>query len=606
MAPPLLTLQDIYLTFGGTPLFEGAELTVSAGERLCVVGRNGSGKSTLLKIAAGMMESDSGRRFLQPGVTIRYLAQEPDFGDAKSVTEYVNSHLAPADDSHTGQQLLETLGLTGDEQPATLSGGETRRAALAAAMAPRPDILLLDEPTNHLDLPAIEWLEQALREFRGAIVMISHDQRFLENLSRTTLWVDRGTTRHLDQGFGSFLEWRDKVLEEEELERHKLDRRIVREEHWLRYGVTARRKRNQRRLKDLHSLRATRQSERSERQPAQVTMAAQTGQASGKLVLEAKNLSKAFDGRLIVADLTLRIQRGDRLAIVGANGTGKTTLVNLLTGALEADDGTLKFGANLELVTLEQSRSSLHPDSTLKEVLTEGRGDTVVLNGKARHVAAYMKDFLFKPEQAGTPVRRLSGGERGRLMLARALSRPSNIMVLDEPTNDLDLETLDVLEELLADYPGTLLLVSHDRSFIDRIVTSTLASEGEGQWLEYAGGYSDMQAQRGASSDAAPMRVKKSSRSRQPGRKEAGGGSKKLTFKDQHALDTLPGKIEALSEKIAALEVELSVPDFYTKDPGGFAKVGQSLEQVQQQLSEAEDQWLQLEMQREELQNGGR
>jgi len=462
MAPPILSLRDIHLTFGGTPLLDGAELSVAEGERLCLVGRNGSGKSTLLKIAAGLIEADSGERFVQPGTTIRYLPQEPDVSGHATVRAYADAGLAPGDDPHRVTYLLERLGLDGAADPATLSGGETRRAALVRALAPDPDILLLDEPTNHLDLPTIEWLEGELAAMRAALVLISHDRRFLASLSRATLWLSLGSTRRLERGFAHFEAWRDEILDQEERQHRELDRKIARETEWLRYGVTARRRRNQGRLRALEALRKERRERR--RTTGAVKIAATEGELSGKLVIEAKNLHKAFGDRTIVRDLSTRVQRGDRIGIVGANGAGKTTLLNLLTGALQPDSGTVRLGASLQPVTLDQKREKLGPRTTLVDALTGGQGDQVVVQGKGRHVVGYMKDFLFLPAQARTPIGVLSGGERGRLMLARALARPSNLLVLDEPTNDLDLETLDLLQELLAEYQGTVMLVSHDRT----------------------------------------------------------------------------------------------------------------------------------------------
>jgi ATP-binding cassette subfamily F protein uup len=494
--PPLLQLKDIALTFGGTPLLTGAELSVSTGERVSLVGRNGSGKSTLLKIAAGTVEPDRGSVFVQPGVTIRYLPQEPDFGDFATTLAYVEAGLGPADDTHAARSLLEQLGLKGDEHPAHLSGGEARRASLAHVLAPSPDILLLDEPTNHLDLTMIEWLERDLASRRTALVIISHDRRFLSTLSQITVWLDRGTTRRLERGFAHFEEWRDTVLAEEERDQHKLDRKIVAEEHWLRYGVTARRKRNMRRVGELQSLREQRRSYRGSTGAAAITVS--SAGASGALVIEAKEISKSYENRSIVSDFSIRVQRGDRIGIVGPNGSGKTTLVNLLTGTLPPDTGSVRLGANLLVATLNQHRDSLDPNMTVAAALTGGGGDTVYVNGKPKHVVSYMKDFLFSGEQARTPLRKLSGGERGRLMLAQVLSRPSNLLILDEPTNDLDMETLEVLEEMLGEYPGTVLLISHDRDFLDRLVSGVIAPEGDGRWVEYAGGYSDMLAQRGA------------------------------------------------------------------------------------------------------------
>ena len=495
MPPPLLTLQDIHLTFGGTPLLEGAELAIGERERVCLVGRNGSGKSTLLKIAAGTVEADRGARFAQPGATIRYLAQEPDLSGFATTLAYVEAGLAGGDDTHRARYLLEQLGLTGDEDPARLSGGEARRAALARVLAPAPDILLLDEPTNHLDLPAIEWLEDELAASRSALVLISHDRRFLTKLSRATVWLDRGVTRRIEKGFASFEEWRDQVLEEEEREQHKLGRKIVAEEHWIRYGVSGRRKRNVRRVGLLQELRKDFREHRGAQGTVKISV--NDAELSGKLVAEADRISKSFGETPIVRDFSVRIQRGDRIGLVGPNGAGKTTLLKMLTGELAPDEGQVTLGVNLQMATLDQRRDALDPDTSVRDTLTGGRGDSVFVGGQTRHVIGYMKDFLFTPEQAGTAVSALSGGERGRLTLARALAKPSNLLVLDEPTNDLDLETLDLLEEMIDDYPGTVLLVSHDRDFLDRTVSAVVVAEGDGRWNVYAGGYSDMVAQRG-------------------------------------------------------------------------------------------------------------
>jgi ATP-binding cassette subfamily F protein uup len=606
--PPLLHLQDVSVTFGEMPLLAHAELAVGERERLCLVGRNGSGKSTLLRIAAGDIEADSGRRFLQPGTTVRYLPQVPDLSGFATTLAFVAAGLTEGDDPHRARYLLETLGLTGEEDPARLSGGETRRAALARVMAPEPDILLLDEPTNHLDIAAIEGLEQALAAMRSAIVIISHDRRFLQTLSTATVWLDRGETRRLEKGFAAFEAWRDDLLEEEERERHKLDRRIVNEEHWLRYGVTARRKRNQKRLGNLQAMRSARKEARANRPAGGVQMNVQDARLSGKLVVEAVGIGKSYGERPIVRDFSTRIERGDRIGLVGPNGAGKTTLLNLVTGALAPDAGAVRLGVNLEIATLDQSRESLSPEATVAEVLTEGRGDTLIVGGEARHVIGYMKDFLFRPEQAKTPVKTLSGGERGRLMLARALARPSNVLVLDEPTNDLDLETLDLLQEMLAAYPGTLLLVSHDRDFLDRVVTAVIAAEGEGRWIEYAGGYSDMLAQRGAPAVVAGQpkdRGRVRSAPTRPVPSTAGDGpatpKRKLSFAEQHALKTLPVRIEKLSAEVARLEEILAAPDLYRKDPTTFTKTTMALAMARGELGEAEEQWLAAEMRREEV-----
>src|ERR1700712_2800995 len=599
MAPPLIQLKDIALTFGGTPLLSGVELSVSQSERVCLIGRNGSGKSTLLKIVAGLGEPDSGSRFVQPGATIRYLPQEPDFAGFPTTLAYVEAGMgdAAATDRYRATYLLEQLGLTGAEDPQQPPGGEARRTALARVLAPEPDILLLDEPTNHLDLPGIEWLEQELAGMRSGIVLISHDRRLLERISRATVWLDRGITRVLEQGFAHFEAWRDQVLEQEEVERHKLGRKIVMEEDWLRYGVTARRKRNQKRLGDLHTLRKKHKEQRGAL--GNVRLEASEADLSGRLVAVAEGISKSYDGRTVVRDFSTRIIRGDRVGIVGQNGAGKTTLLNMLTGKLAPDIGEVKLGTNLAEVELDQRRDSLDPTQTLSQALTGGAGDTVTVGGQNRHVVSYMKDFLFGPEQANTPVGVLSGGERGRLTLARAFAKPSNLMVLDEPTNDLDLETLELLQERLADYAGTVLLVSHDRDFLDRVVTSVIATEGDGRWIEYAGGYSDMLLQRGPARAAPGVSGGRSRGTRDDAVTKP--QSRKLSFKDKHALETLPGRMADLETEVARLNRVLADPDLFTRQPTKFAAATKAVEATQGSLTEGEEQWLALEMQREDL-----
>ncbi|MCA3598396.1 MAG: ATP-binding cassette domain-containing protein [Methylobacterium sp.] len=598
MAPPLLQLTGIGLTFGGTALLEKADLSVEAGERICLVGRNGSGKSTLLKIAAGLAEADSGTRFVQPGATMRYLPQEPDFSRFATIEEAVLAGLGPGDDVHAARTLIEALGLDGARPPVPLSGGETRRVALAQTLAPDPDILMLDEPTNHLDLPTIEWLEAELKSRRSALILISHDRRFLSNLTRATIWLDRGETQRLNEGFASFEAWRDKILAEEEEAQHKLGRKIADEEHWLRYGVTARRKRNVRRLEGLRALRREKRDYRGVQGKAEIEAA--EAEKSGTLVIEAKNLGKAYAERVLVKDFSIRVHRGDRIGLVGANGSGKTTLVNLLIGKLEADSGTLRHGARLELASLEQNRDSLDPNSSVADILTGGGSDQVMVGGKPRHVVGYMKDFLFRPEQARTPLRVLSGGERARLMLARALALPSNLLVLDEPTNDLDLETMDVLQDLLADYSGTVILISHDRDFVDRVVDRIIVPDGNGRWVIHAGGYSDLPP------DALPstprreveIRVKAASPAAEAPRAAA---KRKLSFQEKHQLETLPAAMEKIRGVIVKLEARLADPALYTRDPKTFADATALLAKAQTELAGLEDRWLELEILREAL-----
>jgi ATP-binding cassette subfamily F protein uup len=599
MAPPVLTLQDIHLTFGGTPLLEGAELSIGERERVCLVGRNGSGKSTLLKIAAGAVEADRGTRFAQPGATIRYLAQEPDLSGFGTTLAYVEAGLAPGDDPHRARYLLEQLGLTGAEDPARLSGGEARRAALARVLAPAPDILLLDEPTNHLDLPAIEWLENELSGSRSALVLISHDRRFLQKLSRATVWLDRGVTRRIERGFASFEEWRDQVLEEEEREQHKLGRKIVAEEHWMRYGVTARRKRNMRRVGLLAAMRRDFREHRGAQ--GKVRIAVSEAELSGRLVAEAERISKSFGAEPIVRDFSIRIQRGDRIGFVGPNGAGKTTLLKMLTGELAPDDGKVTLGVNLQMATLDQRRETLDPNASVRDTLTGGRGDSVIIAGQSRHVVGYMRDFLFAPEQAGTPVAALSGGERGRLMLARALAKPSNLLVLDEPTNDLDLETLDLLEEMIDDYPGTALLVSHDRDFLDRTVSAVIVAEGGGRWNVYAGGYTDMVAQRGEGVTARTVKTEARSARERSETPSSPAAKRRLSFNDKHALETLPARITALEAEIATLSKTIADPNLYARDRDAFDTASAALSKAQADLAAAEDEWLRLEELRERV-----
>lgn len=606
MAPPILKLDDIKLTFGVTPLLDGANLQVEPGDRICLVGRNGSGKSTLMKIAAGLVEAQSGEVFRHPAATIRYLEQAPDFAGYDTVQAYAEAGLGPGDDPYRVTYLLEHLGLTGQEHPASLSGGEARRAALARVMAPEPDILMLDEPTNHLDLPTIEWLESELQQTRSALVLISHDRRFLEKVSTSTVWLDRGQSRRLNRGFAHFEEWRDKVLEEEELEQHKLGKAIEREEHWMRYGVTARRKRNMRRVGELQAMRAEYRGHKGPQGTVQATVA--EGRESGKLVIEAEAITKAYGERVIVAPFSLRVHRGDCIGFVGPNGAGKTTLLKMLTGQLEPDSGTVKLGTNLEIATLDQKREDLNPNDTLAHYLTDGRGENLLVNGELKHVTGYMKDFLFQPEQARTPIRNLSGGERARLILARILARPTNLLILDEPTNDLDIETLDLLQEIVAGFSGTVILVSHDRDFLDRTVTSTIApvnpDEPDGRWIEYAGGYSDMMAQRKGAAEEKRKAEKQEKAKAAPSASASQDPSKakgKLSFKQKFALENLPKEMEKAQGEIAKHEQRMADPELFTKDPAAFNTLAQEMSKLRDKLEAMEEEWLELEMLREEL-----
>ncbi|WP_320201146.1 ABC-F family ATP-binding cassette domain-containing protein [Agrobacterium sp. rho-13.3] len=608
MAPPILKLDNIMLTFGVTPLLDGANLQVEPGDRICLVGRNGSGKSTLMKIAAGLVEAQSGEIFRHPSATIRYLDQAPDFAGYETVQAYAEAGLGPGDDHYRVTYLLEHLGLTGQEHPSSLSGGEARRAALVRVMAPEPDILMLDEPTNHLDLPTIEWLEGELQQTRSALVLISHDRRFLEKVSTATVWLDRGQARRLSRGFGHFEEWRDKVLEEEELEQHKLGKAIEREEHWMRYGVTARRKRNMRRVGELQAMRADYRGHKGPTGSVQATAA--EGRESGKLVIEADNITKSYGERTIVAPFSLRVHRGDCIGFVGPNGAGKTTLLKMLTGQLEPDTGTVKLGTNLEIATLDQKREDLNPNDTLAHYLTDGRGENLLVNNELKHVTGYMKDFLFQPEQARTPIRNLSGGERARLMLARILARPTNLLILDEPTNDLDIETLDLLQEIVASFTGTVILVSHDRDFLDRTVTSTIAPANpdapDGRWIEYAGGYSDMMAQRKGASDEkkkAEKQEKAKGSSSSASSSDPAKAKVKMSFKQKFALENLPKEMEKAQGEIAKREERMADPNLFAKDPNAFSKLAEEMSRLRAKLETMEEEWLELEMLREELES---
>ncbi|PKQ00563.1 MAG: elongation factor 3, partial [Alphaproteobacteria bacterium HGW-Alphaproteobacteria-12] len=554
-------LRDIRVVFADQVLIAAASFALAPGDRLCLVGRNGSGKSTLLRIAASLTEPDGGEVFRQPGTRIAYLEQVPNFGGAKRVIDYA---MAGGAEEHKAAAALDELGLSPLADPATLSGGEGRKAALARVLAEEPDVLLLDEPTNHLDLPSIEWLEERLSQFRGAFVLISHDRAFLRRLAAGCLWLDRGAIRRLDKGFGVFEEWSEKILAEEEVTQRKLDKLIEQETQWSREGISARRTRNQGRLRRLHSMRAERAA--LVQQTGRADLAVETGQASGSLVVEAKHVTKVWpqpDGteRVAIRDFSTRIMRGDKIGVIGPNGAGKTTLLKILTGTLAPDSGTVRLGTNLTPVYVDQSRSSLDPEATLWDTLCEGGGDQVIVRGRPRHVVSYLRDFLFRESQARQPVKALSGGEQCRLLLARALAKPSNLLILDEPTNDLDMDTLDLLQEVVSDYDGTVLLVSHDRDFLDRIVTSVIALEGDGRAQEYPGGYSDYLRQKKATSGS-PVSAKPSAPAPKPERAKA---PTKLGHKDQRALEELQARMPELEQEIAALEKALADPDLYAR-----------------------------------------
>ena len=601
MSAPILNLQNISYTLGGRPLLDGATLSVQPGERLCLVGRNGSGKSTLLRIAAGELEADSGKHFLQPGLKVHYLPQEPDLSVWDTVFDYVTADLDETT-HYRARSMLSELGMSGNEKCASLSGGEARRSALARALATEPDLLLLDEPTNHLDLPCIAWLERELLASNAGMVIISHDRRFLETLCKAVIWLDQGGTQRLDASFAHFESWRDEQIELAERAAHKLDRQIAREEDWMRYGVTARRKRNVRRVAELAALRAERRDVAS-RQRGTLKLEASEAENTSKIVMDAESISWTYPERPLISDLTLKVTKGDRLGICGANGAGKTTLLRLLIGDMEPQKGEIKRSPSIQMVTLDQQRSALDGNQNVANFLTDGHGEMVQVGTEKRHVIGYMKDFLFRPEQARTPVSHLSGGERGRLALAAALARPSNLLVLDEPTNDLDLETLDLLQDMLGDYAGTVLLVSHDRDFLDRLATSTLVAEGNGSWIEYAGGYSDMLAQRRG--QLPTERQQKDAVSSSDGKSSSPSRSEKspakLSYKEQRELDQLPERLEKLEKDAVLCRNALADPELYTRDPVRFEKITAALAETEQKLSLAEERWVELESKREEL-----
>ena len=600
--PPLLTLADIALTFGGAPLFEGLSLAVHPGERVALVGRNGSGKSTLLKLMAGALEPDQGSRFLKPGTTVGFMDQDPDFSAFETLADYAGQGCA-AEDAWRVTVALQDLGLDGTLDPAAASGGERRRAALTRLLAEDADLLLIDEPTNHLDIDLIAWLEAHLAETRKAFVLISHDRAFLSALTRQTLWVDRGQVRRLDAGFSGFEAWRDKTFEEEDADRHKLNRLIKSEARWAVEGISARRKRNMGRVRRLQDLRADRAAQIRRSGPAKLALS--SGQKSGKLVVEAEAIEKRFGDRTVLHPFDIRIQRGERVAMVGPNGGGKTTLLNMLTGALAPDAGKIRLGTNLTPAIFDQNRRGVVDNQSLWTALTQdpalgvqGNSDQVMVRGQPRHVMGYLKDFLFSEAQARGPVSALSGGERARLLLARILARESNLLVLDEPTNDLDIETLDLLQEILDEYDGTVLLVSHDRDLIDRVDSTTIAFEGAGRAVVYAGGYSDMRAQRG---EVAPMAATPSARKAKPKAKDkpAPRAASGLSFTQSHRLDALPGEIERLEGDIAKLGTLLADPGLFARDPAKFEKATAALAQRQAALTAAEEEWLTLEDLRE-------
>jgi len=602
-APPLITLTDVRLSFGGKPLFTGVTFSLSKGERVALVGRNGAGKSTLMKIISERIEADTGEVWRQPGITYASVAQEPDLAGNATVLDYASEGL---DGVYMAEAELMAFGVDPAADPATLSGGQLRRAALAKAFAQDPDVLLLDEPTNHLDVPMIEFLEERLRAFNGVVLVVSHDRRFLESVSTNTLWLRQGIVLKSPDGYVKFDEWAERIEEEDARALRRMETQLKDEQHWLARGVTARRKRNQGRLARLKDMRAEHQQMRAALNDRKNTadLSVDAGESMSKKVIETFGLTKSYDGpdgpMVLVKDLSIRILRGDRIGIIGPNGAGKTTLVKLLLGQIEPDAGRVKHSKTLQVTYQDQTRESLNPKDTIWEALAPMGGDSVMVQGRQRHVAAYAKDFLFKPEQLRQPVGALSGGERNRLALAIGLAQTSNLLVMDEPTNDLDMQTLDLLEDMLLSYEGTLILVSHDRAFLDATVTSCLCPVGDGEWIQTAGGWSDAQQQlKGLRrrDTTAPKADKAAAKKEAPRPKQ----QTKLSFKDEHRQKELDALIPKLQTEIARLEAELSDPDLYSRDPDGFSKKSVRIGAARDEMDAAELEWLEIEEKRDAL-----
>jgi ABC transport system ATP-binding/permease protein len=592
---PLLQMSGISLTFGGNPVFSELDLVVQPGDRVALVGRNGSGKSTLMKVMASLVEPDEGTIVVPPGKSVGYMEQDPTMGGFATLGDYATSALEPGE-LYKVERAGEGLKFDPARAVETASGGERRRAALAKLMAEAPDLMLLDEPTNHLDIEAIAWLERELGATRAGYVLISHDRAFLRALTRATLWIDRGQVRRQEKGFKAFEAWRDQVWEEEDMQRHKLNRLIKSEARWAVEGISARRKRNQGRVRALQNLRAERASQIKRQGTADFAL--DSGPKSGRKVIEVEGIAKSYGEKQIARDFDLKVQRGDRIAFVGPNGVGKTTLLKVLLGQEPPDEGTVKQGTNLEIAVFDQARAQLDPDMSLWDSLTgdpdmrvSGKADQVMVRGMPKHVVGYLKDFLFDERQARAPVRSLSGGEKARLLLAKLMAQSSNLLVLDEPTNDLDVETLDLLQELLDDYDGTVLLVSHDRDFLDRVVTTTIAMEGNGRATVYAGGWSDYIAQRGPLEGEKPAK----SKANKPKIKQEAKPKSGLSYTEKHRLEKLPAEIERLEAEIAKLEELMADPELFTREPVKFQKATDALVQRQEKLAAAEEEWLELE-----------
>jgi len=601
--PPVLTLKNAAVGFGGPALFTGAELSVTPGMRACLVGRNGTGKSTILKLLAGLLEPDEGDFYVQPGLTVGYLPQDVPLPDDMLIEDFVarmGAELGMSPDTaprHAVDEALSRVDIDGTRNVNSLSGGESRRVAIAGALLGDPDVLLLDEPTNHLDLPTIEWLERELVDRRKTLITISHDRAFLEAMTTDTFWLHRGELRQNGEGYGAFEAWTEQVADAEVRAAQKLDQKLKAEARWLERGVTARRRRNQGRLTRLEHMRAQRKALLTGQNLVQLE--ADAGPIGSRLVVECENLCKSFGDDVIIDNFSTRILRGDRVGLVGPNGAGKTTLLKLLIGELEKDSGRLRRAKNISLAFFDQTREQLDPNATLWQTLAPQGGDSINVRGTQRHVVAYLRDFLFDEKQARAPIATLSGGERNRLLLAKILAQTSNLLVLDEPTNDLDADTLDVLLDTLDSYEGTVLLVSHDRDFLDRVVNSTIAVEGGGHVMEYPGGYSDYLRQRKSVEKTSSKSAKKPGTAK-PARTTA-DKPKKMTFTEEHELGVLPDRLKALDNARAELEKALSDPDLFARDATAYETAAQKLAEVKAAIASAEDRWLDLEARRESL-----
>ncbi|MBL8538028.1 MAG: ABC-F family ATP-binding cassette domain-containing protein [Hyphomonadaceae bacterium] len=601
--PALAHIKDLQLALGDGPLFDGVDFVLHRGERMALVGANGAGKSTLMRIIAGHAEADAGEVAFASGTTVGFAEQETSFDGFATLRAYVSAPSAArggimeSAPVYRADAALESFGLDADRIPADLSGGEMRRAALARVFAADPDILLLDEPTNHLDIAAIENLEKRLRAHRGACLVISHDRRFLERISTSTLWLRKRQVLKLDRGFGAFETWAESVETEDARAQSRLEVHLAQEEHWLRRGVTARRSRNEGRRRKLENLRTRRREILAERRPGAPALHAERGAESARLVIDAVKISKRFDTDPLIANLSVRVMRGDRLGIVGPNGAGKSTLIGLLLKNVEPDEGVVRVGEGLTIAYVDQRRDILAGRKTILDALAPGGGDQIVVNGKPRHIAAYAKDFLFRPEQLRQPLEALSGGERNRLALAVALAQPANLLILDEPTNDLDMDALDALEEMLANYDGTVILVSHDRAFLDNVTTTILGPTGGGKWMETPGGWADFEREHGAFEARPPAPAQRAAPPTTPPPKRA----TKLSYRDERRAAEIESQLPKLHSEIEALEARLSDPGLFSADSATYAKLAGDLEDARRVKMAMETEWLDIEVRREML-----